>query len=80
MLDGEAGKFFLVKSIPIKIFFLSKSIFCSDKYNEACFDRDGLVDLMQAESEIEVQGLLDDLGLREKQQFVRVYTSSITIH
>lgn len=29
---------------------------------------------MQTESEMEVRSLLDDLGLREKQQFVRVST------
>ena len=29
---------------------------------------------MQTESEIEVRSLLDNLGLREKQQFVRVST------
>lgn len=28
--------------------------------------------LVQTESEIEVQTLLDNLGLREKQQFVRI--------
>lgn len=30
---------------------------------------------VQTESEMEVKGLLDDLGIREKQQFVRVPAS-----
>lgn len=35
-----------------------------------CYSND-YVDIVQTESEAEVQTLLDNLGLREKQQFVR---------
>lgn len=50
-------------------FFMDSGVFASFK--------GFLFNLVQTESEIEVKGLLDDLGIRGKQQFVRV---SIHLH